>query len=291
MELFFTASFIAAFIAGIAALFAPCCISVLLPSYLASIFREKHKIFLMTFIFFLGILLVFLPIGLGAAAVGKFFNLYHNQIFILGGLFMLFLALSILSGKHFSLPWRVQPKLKNRNVVSVFSLGVFSGLATLCCAPVLAGLLSLSILPGSFFWGGLYSLSYALGMTAPLFFISLFLDRINLTQKFAVLRAPFKYQYPFINKTISLPVIDLFTGVIFLGLGILIMFLAFTNRLFMQSDYQLTVNIFLAKLLNSTLSVVKFIPEYIFAFLAVILFLVILRFSIKQFRAKGENQK
>lgn len=200
---------------------------------------------------------------------------------------MLFLGISIISGKHFSPPLRIKPSFKNRNIFSVFGLGVFSGLATLCCAPVLAGLVSLSILPGSFLWGGLYGLSYALGMTAPLFFISLFLDKINFTQKFMAIRTPLKYQYPFINKAISLPVIDLFTGAIFFGVGILIIFLAFTNRLFMQSDYQLTMNIFLAKLLNSITSIVKLVPEYIFGLIIAILFLIILRFSIKQFKEKS----
>jgi hypothetical protein len=151
-------------------------------------------------------------------------------------------------------------------------------------------LVSLSILPGSFFWGGLYSLSYALGMTAPLFFISLFLDKINFTQKFMVLRTSVKYRYPFINKTISLPIIDLFTGAIFFGVGILVIFLAFTNRLFMQSDYQLTMNIFFAKLLNSIEDFLKFIPGYIFGLFIAILFLIILRFSIKQFREKNKSQ-
>ena len=72
METLIIASLITAFIAGMAALFAPCCITVLLPSYLGSIFREKRKILLMTFVFFLGILTVFLPLGLGAAGLGKF---------------------------------------------------------------------------------------------------------------------------------------------------------------------------------------------------------------------------
>src|SRR3989344_2347675 len=74
------ASLITAFIAGIAALFAPCCITVLLPSYLGSIFREKRKVFLMTFVFFLGLLAVFLPLGMGAAGLGKLFSRYHDQI-------------------------------------------------------------------------------------------------------------------------------------------------------------------------------------------------------------------
>ena len=74
MELVATASFITAFIAGMAALFAPCCIGVLLPSYLASVFKTKTKIFLMTFVFYLGILTVFLPLGLGMASLSSFFS-------------------------------------------------------------------------------------------------------------------------------------------------------------------------------------------------------------------------
>ncbi|KKT78169.1 MAG: Cytochrome c biogenesis protein transmembrane region, partial [Candidatus Giovannonibacteria bacterium GW2011_GWC2_44_8] len=79
METLIIASLITAFIAGIAALFAPCCITVLLPSYLGSIFREKRKVFLMTFVFFLGLLAVFLPLGMGAAGLGKLFSRYHDQ--------------------------------------------------------------------------------------------------------------------------------------------------------------------------------------------------------------------
>ena len=44
------ASLVTAFIAGVAALFAPCCITVLLPAYLGSIFRQKATIMLMTLV-------------------------------------------------------------------------------------------------------------------------------------------------------------------------------------------------------------------------------------------------
>src|SRR3972149_104043 len=106
MELLLSASLIAAFIAGVAALFAPCCITVLLPAYFASIFRERYKVFLMTFVFFLGILVVFLPLGLGAAVLGQVFNRYHNTIFVAGGVFVTSMGLLLITGKHFSLPFR-----------------------------------------------------------------------------------------------------------------------------------------------------------------------------------------
>ena len=55
--LFFQTSLIAAFVAGMVALFAPCCITFLLPAYLGNVFKEKEKVLLMTLIFGLGILL------------------------------------------------------------------------------------------------------------------------------------------------------------------------------------------------------------------------------------------
>ena len=94
MNLLLGTSIISAFIAGVAALFAPCCITVLLPSYLASIFRERYKVFLMTFIFFLGILTVFMPLGLGMAVLGQVFSRYHALIFTIGSVFLIGLGLT-----------------------------------------------------------------------------------------------------------------------------------------------------------------------------------------------------
>src|SRR3989337_692448 len=112
MELLISASFIAAFFAGIAALFAPCCITVLLPTYFASIFKEKSKVFFMTFIYFLGLLAVFVPIGLGFTALTQLFREFHTVIFIGGGIFLLLLGSAITIGYKFSLPMLVHPELK-----------------------------------------------------------------------------------------------------------------------------------------------------------------------------------
>ena len=79
MDILINTSLITAFVAGIAALFAPCCITVLLPAYLASIFKQKKKVFFMTFVFFLGIFLVFLPLGLGFGWFGRLINQFHGH--------------------------------------------------------------------------------------------------------------------------------------------------------------------------------------------------------------------
>ena len=290
MELLLSASLIAAFIAGMAALFAPCCITVLLPAYFASIFRERYKVFLMTFIFFLGILTVFLPIGLGAAALGRIFSQYHNAIFGVGGAFLILMGFVLLTGKHFSLPFRVNPSLKKHNAFSVFVLGIFSGIATTCCAPVLAGVLALAALPGSIAWGGLYTLSYVFGMVAPLFLISLFLDKVEFTQKISkTFQKPIEYSIG--GKKFSITVSEAISGVVFLAMGILIDYLAFTNRLFVHSEYQININIFLTRVLNSISGFIKVVPEYVWAILLITTIIFIVKSSINQLKKEKHEEK
>src|SRR3990167_3412485 len=183
METLVGTSLIAAFVAGVAALFAPCCITVLVPSYLGNIFREKYKIFFMTFVFFLGVATVFLPIGLGASALAQAFSKYHNIIFSVGGIFLLLLGITMLLGKKFSTPTSVRDGMKKHDS-SIYVLGIFSAIATTCCAPVLAGVLTLSVASGTILWGALYTLAYVVGMTLPLFIIAAFLDKANLTERF-----------------------------------------------------------------------------------------------------------
>ncbi|MBI5023018.1 MAG: hypothetical protein HZC05_02535 [Candidatus Magasanikbacteria bacterium] len=287
MDLLVSTSMVAAFIAGLAALFAPCCITVLLPSYLASVFREKRTVFLMTFIFFLGILLVFLPLGLGAAFFGQFLSKYHNAIFIVGGAFLLFSGLVLLLGKHYSLPFHINPALKNHHAVSVFTLGIFSGIATTCCAPVLAGVLALAVLPGSIFLGVAYTLSYVLGMVAPLFFISAFLDKTNITRKFMGTRK--RLEYSLFGRRISVTIAEVIAGIMFVAMGLLTSILAFTNKLQMRSSYQIDINIFSAKLFNAIRAVVIIIPEWAWGlfFLAILIGLIIKVFYL----FKKERQK
>ncbi len=269
------ASLVTAFIAGIAALFAPCCITVLLPAYLGSIFRQKRTIMLMTFVFFAGLLAVFLPLGLGFAALGVLFSKYHNLIFVSGGVFLLFLGISILLGMHFSLPFS-HPKMKVQNAASVFVLGVFSAFATLCCAPVLAGVLALSILPGSIFWGGIYALAYVSGMVFPLFILAYFMGKSDLGNKLSFFKK--QVSYSIAKKKIEITIAEMASGIMFLLMGMLILYLAKTGKLAMSSDYQISVNIFMANMTDSINSFFTKIPSIIW--IVVLIAIIVLTLSI-----------
>ncbi|MFA4820031.1 MAG: cytochrome c biogenesis protein CcdA [Candidatus Aenigmatarchaeota archaeon] len=286
MEILITASLLAAFIAGIAALFAPCCITVLLPAYLASIFRQKRTIFLMTFIFFLGLLAVFLPLGLGIGGLGQFFSQYHNVLYIAGAAFLLLLGSFLLLGGHFSLPFA--PKISGHKVsgaYSIFGLGVFSGFATLCCAPVLAGVLALALLPGSVLLGGLYTLAYVLGMVIPLFFLAYFLDKSDFSKKLWIFKRQISYKIA--GRTVSVRMADMISGAVFLFMGIVILYLAQTSQLAMQSSYQTMFNIYTSNATDAITRYLGWIPgEVVIGIILVILAIIIWK-TIAYIKRKG----
>ena len=270
------ASLVTAFIAGIAALFAPCCITVLLPAYLGSIFRQKRTVMLMTLVFFAGLLAVFLPLGLGFASLGALFSKYHNLIFALGGIFLVLLGISILLGMHFSLSLS-HPKIKVQGAGSVFVLGVFSAFATLCCAPVLAGVLALSILPGSIFWGGMYAIVYVVGMVSPLFIIAYFIDKKDLSQKLGFFKK--QVSYSIANKKIEITIAELVSGIAFLFMGMLILYLAKMGKLAMSSDYQISVNIFMANMTSLINSFFTKVPLAMWVSLFILFIVIIVLIS------------
>jgi len=288
METLVGTSLIAAFVAGVAALFAPCCITVLLPSYLGNIFREKYKIFFMTFVFFLGMMTVFLPIGLGASILSQLFSEYHNVIFTVGGIFLIGLGITMLSGKKFATPTSVRDGMK-RHVSSIYVLGIFSAIATTCCAPVLAGVLVLSMASGTIVWGALYTVAYVVGMTLPLFIIAAFLDKVNLTERFTNAKKTVGMRLGGFSWQIT--VSELISGLIFLLMGGYITYLAFSNNLFTHSSYQLEMNLWNAKFLGAINGFVTMVPEYIWALLFIGVVVYVSYVFIRQYKKQKNETK
>lgn len=182
MEGIFQISLIAAFIAGMVALFAPCCITFLLPAYLGSVFKEKEKILFMTLVFGAGIFIVLMPAVLGVAIVSQFLFRYHDSIYILGGVVMIIVAITSLLGMKS--PIMIHPPntagKQKVDAFSIFTLGIFSGITSACCAPVLIGILTMVFLSPTFFGSLLIGGVYVLGMVFPLLLISIFFEnKIN----------------------------------------------------------------------------------------------------------------
>lgn len=157
----------AAFAAGMVAFFAPCCSGVMVPTYLASVGGgSRLRLARLTGLYVAGVSVVVLPITLGAAALSTFITRYHPPLYVFGGLMMLAVAVSLWRGSMLpvSLP---QPDLTG-SAFSVFALGGFSGAATACCAPVLAGAIVLSATTASVTGGLVLGVAYIAGLIVPL---------------------------------------------------------------------------------------------------------------------------
>jgi len=178
-SLFFGGSAIAAFIAGVVALFAPCCISVMLPAYFASSFRNRSVLVAMTAIFFAGVATIILPLAMGASALRQLFTSQHTAIYIAAGLLLIGMALYTMLGGRLHLPVPGRRSNGKAGPLSVYTLGMFSGITSSCCAPVLAGVIALSSLAQSYLLALGLGAAYVFGMVAPLFVISLLWDRYD----------------------------------------------------------------------------------------------------------------
>ncbi len=152
------------FLAGAVALFAPCCISVMLPAS-------------MTFVFALGVGTIILPIALGAVGVSRLISGHHTPVFIAGAVLMSAMGIATLLGWKLPMPMPGMRARADRGPAAVCALGAFSGVASACCAPVLAGVIALSGAASSFLVALAVGVAYVFGMVLPLFVISVLWDR------------------------------------------------------------------------------------------------------------------
>lgn len=229
----FQTSLVAAFVAGMVALFAPCCITFLLPAYLGSVFKEKEKIVLMTLVFGAGIFVTLMPAVLGVALISKMLFRYHDAIYITGGIVMLAVAVVTFLGLKLPMPSLPNAKIGRRtDVLSIFTLGIFSGITSACCAPVLIGILTLTFLSPSFFGALLVGGIYVLGMIVPLLIISVFLS--DKMPKMIFLKRPITSINLF-GRTYTVVLSNLIASVIFFATGILALGLTLIGKLSSQN--------------------------------------------------------
>ncbi|MDV3293129.1 MAG: hypothetical protein LYZ70_02555 [Nitrososphaerales archaeon] len=223
-EAFLVASVIVSFVAGMVALAMPCCFSVLLPSYFASCFKRRTAIFSMTLVFALGVAAILLPIALGVTAISIYIGLNHSLLFVIGGFFMLFLGIASLLGIQLIPMMNPNVDLQKTSVPGVFTLGAFSGIASSCCAPVLAGILVLTALTTSLFGALLVGTAYVIGMVFPLFVASMLMDKSDSVQRIL--------QGKMINTGMgSIHSSKLIAAAIFLSMGIVTVLLGITNSM------------------------------------------------------------
>ncbi len=284
---FLGASVIASFLGGMLAFLAPCCVSFLFPAYFASAFRIKSKIFQMTFIYFLGLALVLVPVGLGVTALSLTISRYHDEVFIIGGVFLIILAVMTIFGKTFPMPFKIKPDFQKSDPLSIFILGILSGAASSCCTPVLVGVLTITALSGTFLYALILSLTYVLGMVFPLFLLSYFWDKYNFS-RWKLLQGKL-FEFKFLGKKYFLHSSHLIAAIILVGMGILIITLALAGKTWTSAAYLRKMTSFFGTITTFVLEKSQFIPEYIWIILVIIIITLIIWKSFRVGKAKNRK--
>ena len=215
--IFFGGSAVAAVIAGVIALFAPCCISVMLPAYLASSFQNRRVLVAMSFVFAAGVATVILPLVMGASVLRQLLVNEHTVVYGFGGAIMLGMGLYALAGGKIALPMPGRRAAGNAGPFSIYSLGAFAGMASSCCAPVLAGVIALSSVAPSFALALGLGGAYVFGMVAPLFLISLLWERYDWRSSALFRTRTVTWRIGPVRRTI--PIAMLASGLLLLAMG------------------------------------------------------------------------
>ncbi|HEY3292137.1 MAG TPA: cytochrome c biogenesis protein CcdA [Candidatus Nanopelagicaceae bacterium] len=260
-QILFSTTILASFLGGVVALFAPCCVSVMLPAYFASTFRRRSYIVAMTLVFAAGVATIILPIALGAAIVSRALLDYHLWIFSIVGLVMFTVGIITLIGWKMMLP---MPSRKggHSGIGAVYGMGVFSGASSACCAPVLAGVVALSGAASSLTASVTVGLAYVFGMVAPLALLAIVWDRRDWGNS-ALLSARTVPIWPGAKKRI--PWVTSVSGYLMIAMGLLTIVLALRGPGMAANGWQVEVTAALGHASAVIQRFLSFAPGWIYS--------------------------
>jgi cytochrome c biogenesis protein CcdA len=230
---------LAAFFGGIVALFAPCCISVMLPAFLATGLHRRRQLVAMTFVFASGVGAVILPISFGATALSRLINGQHTIVYAVMAAAMLAMGGAMALGYRVPMPMLGVRSRGGSGPGRAFVLGAFSGVATACCAPVLVGVVALSGAASSFVSALVVGVAYVFGMVAPLFVMALIWDRRQDGMPRQSARRI--VHFGILGHRRSVPLSSFLGGLLLIVMGVLVAILAVTGPNMATSGWQATM--------------------------------------------------
>jgi cytochrome c biogenesis protein CcdA len=174
-------SFLASFLGGLLSLLSPCS-ALLLPAFFAYAFESRGELVGRTAVFYLGLCATLVPLGMGISAVSALVYGHRSTLITVSGLVIIaFGIIQIVGG---GLPLgpveRLRGRVRGDSVVTTFLLGAVYGFAGFCSGPILGAVLTVAATSGSALRGAGLLATYAAGMAAPLFLMSLLWERLDL---------------------------------------------------------------------------------------------------------------
>lgn len=218
-------SLLVAFLAGIVTLLSPCLLP-LIPAYFSYTFKEKRQITFMTLLFFAGFTAMFVTMGLVTTLLGNatllFFQERYDLLIQIAGIAMIFFGILALMGKGFS-GFLLQRKATH-DCFGIFLYGIFFAVGwTVCVGPILAGVLSMTLVFHNYFTTMLLMLFYSFGMFVPLFVFSFFYDRHHF-ERLAWVKGK-TFSVTALGKEYTIHSSNLIAGILFIGIGAIFFFM------------------------------------------------------------------
>jgi cytochrome c-type biogenesis protein len=243
------------------ALLAPCCVSVMLPAYLSNGFRHRGGVVPATLVFGAGVATVILPIGLGASALSSLLMTGHLWIFSIGGALMIMAGAATLAGWKPNLPMPGARAAKDGSFGSAYVLGAFSGAASACCAPVLAGVAVLSGAAASFPVALSIGAAYVGGMVAPLAVVALLWDKRHERATRLLTDRTVRFQIGRWRRSMALG--NAVSGVLMIAMGALAVILALTGPGMPSGGWQTQLSAWLQHLSSVALGTLTWVPGWL----------------------------
>jgi cytochrome c biogenesis protein CcdA len=174
-------SFLASFLGGLLSLLSPCS-ALLLPAFFAYAFESRGELVGRTAVFYLGLCATLVPLGMGISAVSALVYGHRSTLITVSGLVIIVLGIIQILGGGLSLGpvERLRGRVRGDTIVTTFFLGAVYGFAGFCSGPILGAVLTVAATSGSALRGAGLLATYAAGMAAPLFLMSLLWERFDL---------------------------------------------------------------------------------------------------------------
>src|SRR4028118_1764356 len=174
-------SYLAAFFGGVLSLLSPAR-ALLLPAFCACAFQSRKAVGGKATIFYAGLCVTLVPLGMGISAVSRLFYGQRSTLIMIAGIVIILLGLMQLLGRGFEIAplSRVRGRVRGDSAWSTFALGAVCGFAGFCSGPILGAVLTVAASSGQTIQGAGLLAIYALGMAAPLFGMALLWDRFKL---------------------------------------------------------------------------------------------------------------
>jgi len=174
-------SFLATFLGGLLSLLSPCS-ALLLPAFFAYAFQSRGELVGRTAVFYLGLCATLVPLGMGISAVSSLVYGYRSTLITISGLVIIAFGVIQAFGGGFAFGplERLRGGIKGNSLVATFFLGAVYGFAGFCSGPILGAVLTVAASSGSVLRGAGLLATYAAGMAAPLFLLTLLWDRFDL---------------------------------------------------------------------------------------------------------------